>query len=497
MKKLIEKILLILNKIACGLNYILILNENNQCFYLNMKNKQEIKLLNEDIKGDICDISSGDAFFFITTKLNSINFFKNLFYNVKNNKIEENDELFNYSNSFDISLSSKKDSLLKYYCHSYIFDLFIDVDRLEKAKNNNESINSYLIPSLNIEEILVLLEILYTSNLDWDNLNKDIDNYISLLNIILKIFDFISNCGNNNKLLLELLSLYKEKISRYIKNYKSNNLILTKEERNSEIIKMIFISFNQMIKGKNSDFYEEEKKGKKIKEEKIKKGKNINFTESEIQNNDRTLNIEYYKNYQQEIEYIFSLYKKISEIKKEILISKINNLKNISNIKQNFPFTFLLKFKNEQYILNKDVISQKSKYFYNIINIMNLNQFNLDEIGLDFSDEVIHYFITYLKGEKIEINFKDIIDLLDLSYFFMADNLFYTINVQLEQMINSDNILTLIEIAKDYKLKLMYNSCLIFITANIAEIKDKGLMKFLKDEDRINLQRIMELNNIR
>ena len=260
---------------------------------------------------------------------------------------------------------------------------------------------------------------------------------------------------------------------------------------------MIFKSFNQMIKGKNSDFYEEDKKEKKFKEEKIKKGKNINFTESEIQNNERTLNIEYYKNYQQEIEYIFSFYKKISEIKKEILISKINNLKNISNTKQNFPFSFSLTFKNEQYLLNKNIISQKSKYFYNIINIMNLNQFNLDEIGLEFSDEVIHYFITYLKGEKIEINFKDIIDLLDLSYFFMADNLFYTINVQLEQMINSDNVLTLIEITKDYNLKLMYNSCLIFITANIAEIKDKGLMKFLKEEDRINLQRIMELNNIR
>ena len=289
--------------------------------------------------------------------------------------------------------------------------------------------------------------------------------------------------------------MYKEKISRYIKNYKSNNLILTKEERTSEIEKMILKSFNQMIQGKNSDFYEEE--AKKLKGEEKKIGKIINFTESEVQNNERILNIDYYKNYKLEFEYIFSFYKKISQIKNEIYISKIDYMKNISNTKENFPFSFLLKFKNEEYLLNKDIVSQKSKYFYNIINIMNLNQFNLDEIGLEFSDEIILYFITYLKGEKLEINFKDIIDLLDLSYFFMADNLFYIINVQLEQMINSDNVLTLIEIAKDYKLKLMYNSCLIFITANIVEIKDKGLIKFLKETDRINLQRIIELNNIK
>ena len=339
------------------------------------------------------------------------------------------------------------------------------------------------------------MEIIYTSNIDWDNLNKDIDNYSQLLKIISNIFDFISNFGKNNKVLLELLSLYKEKISRYIKNYKSNNLILTKEERTSEIEKMILKSFNQMIQGKNSDFYEEE--AKKLKGEEKKIGKIINVSESEVQNNERTLNIDYYKNYKLEFEYIFSFYKKISQIKNEIHICKVDYMKNISNTKGNFPFSFLLKFKNEEYILNKDIVSQKSKYFYNIINIMNLNQFNLDEIGLEFSDEIILYFITYLKGEKLEINFKDIIDLLDLSYFFMADNLFYIINVQLEQMINSDNVLTLIEIAKDYKFKLMYNSCLIFITANIAEIKDKGLIKFLKETDRINLQRIMELNNIK
>ena len=128
---------------------------------------------------------------------------------------------------------------------------------------------------------------------------------------------------------------------------------------------------------------------------------------------------------------------------------------------------------------------------------MNLSEFTIDEIELNFSDDIIMYFIRYLKGEKIEIKLDNIIDLLDLAYYFMADNLFYIITVQLEKMIDINNVLTLIEIAKDYNLKIMYNSCLIYITANIKDIRDKGLIKFLKENDRINLQRIMELNNIK
>ena len=487
-----------INKFACGLDYLLILNESNQCFYMNNRNYSEIKLLNEDIKGDIYDISSGDSFFFIITKLSSIQFFENLYSSIKNYKNEDNGELlFNNSNSFDIILSPKSDSLLKYYCHSYIFELFIDVNKLTKDVNNKKNMNSYLIPTLKIDEILLLLEILYTSNIDWDNLNKDIENYIQLSNIITKILDFIKTYGKENKPILELISLYGDKISRYIKNFKSNDLILTQEDKTMEIEKMISKSFNTVVKGKNNIFSEIEKKKKEEEEKKKKKGSTINFSENENQNKERILNIEYYKKYQSEVDYIFSFYKKISELKKEINISKMDYIKNISNSKSDFPYSFVLKYKDSHYILNKDIISQKSKYFYNIINVMNLNQFDLDEIGLNFSDEIISYFINYLKGEKIEINLKDIIDLLDLAYFFMADNLFYLVNVQLERMINSENVLTLIEIAKDYNLKLMYNSCLIYITANIVEIREKGLLKFLKEDDRPNLRRIMELNNIK
>ena len=166
--------------------------------------------------------------------------------------------------------------------------------------------------------------------------------------------------------------------------------------------------------------------------------------------------------------------------------------KNLEN-----SFSFKLNYNNNSIYLNKDVITQKTKYFNNIIGIMNIKEFNLDEIDLNFDKNIIEYFLTYLKEEKCEIKLKDIIDLLDLAFYFMADNLFYLITIQLEHMINSDNALTLIEIAKDYELKLFYNSCLIYMTANIKEMREKGILKFLKEEDRINLHRIMELNNIK
>ena len=486
-----------IKKISCGLDYLLVLNSNNQCFYFENKNKKEIKLLNEDIKGDIYDISSGDSFFFLITKLNSIGFYENLFEEVKNYSIINNDNLLfnNISNTFDIILSQNSDSIIKYACHSYIFELFIDANKLKKDvgnKNNNK--NFYLLPSLKSEEILILLEILYTNNLNWDNLNKDIDKYIELDKTLDKIIKFINDNGKEIKItsLKELLVLYKDKISRYIKNFKNNSFILTEEEKNYEITKMILKSFNAVIKSASGAYFEEEEKKLLEKELKKKKeGTKISLFQSN--NLNATLNIDYYKQYNLEFEYIFSFYKKISQLK-----VKINKQKK-DYIKQNFQnsFSFKLNHNNKSIYLNKDIITQKSKYFNNVINIMKINEFNFDEIDLNFENNVIEYFLNYLKEEKCEIKLKDIINLLDLSSYFMADNLFYLITIQLENMINSENILTLMEIAKDYDLKLFYNSCLIYLTANIKEMREKGILKYLKNEDRINLHRIMELNNIK
>ena len=485
-----------INKISCGLDYILLLNANNQCFLIQNK-KNEIKLLNEDIKGDIFDISSGDSFFFLITKLNSMGFYENLFEEIKkySNTNDVNSLFDNYSNTFDIILSQDSNSLVKYACHSYVLEFFIDTKKLQKDSNTvNNNINYYLIPSLKNDEILILLEVLYINNINRDNLNKDIDKYMELESIIKKIISFINEYGieSNTKSLKDLLLLYQENISRYIKNFKNNSYILTNEEKHSEIMKMILKSFNAVIKSQSGGYFEEEEK--KLAEEELKKKKEgIKISNFEINNLNATLNIDYYKQYKLEVDYIFSFYKKIAQLKIDINTLKKNFIKNNLHSLSSFQ----INYNNKSIILNKDIITQKSKYFNNIINIMNINEFNMDDIDLNFDNNIIEYFINYLKGEKCEIKLKDIIELLDISYYFMADNLFYLITIQLENIIKSDNILTLIEIAKDYDLKLFYNSCLIYMTANIIEMREKGLLKFLKDEDRINLRRIMELNNIK
>ena len=485
-------------KISCGLDYLLLLTSNNQCFYIQNKNKKEIKLLNEDIKGDIYDISSGDSFFFLITKLNTIGFYENLFEEIKNYSNINNDDtslLNNYSYSFDILLSQNSGSLIKYACHSYIFELFIDINKLQKDTNNiNNNFNCYLIPSLRNDEILILLEIIYTNNINWDNLNKDIDKYIELDTIISKIIAFINDTGNEStvKPLKELLSLYKEKIDRYIKNFKNNSYILTQEEKNTEITKMILKSFNAVVKADKGGYFEEEEK--KLEEEVLKKQKEgTKVSLFDINNQNATLNIDYYKQYKLEFDYIFSFYKKISSLKSEINLLKKEYMK--KNLKNSFSFIF--KYNNNSIYINKDVLTQNSKYFKNIINIMNIKEFDLNEIELNFDNEIIEYFLNYLKEGKCEIKLKNIVDLLDLASFLMADNLFYLITIQLEHMINSDNMLTLVEIAKDYDLKIFYNSCLIYMAANVREMREKGILKFLKDNDKTNLQRIFELNNIK
>ena len=76
----------------------------------------------------------------------------------------------------------------------------------------------------------------------------------------------------------------------------------------------------------------------------------------------------------------------------------------------------------------------------------------------------------------------------------MIDNIISLIEIQLEQIIDSENILCLIEIGKDYNLTYLYRSCLIYIIIHLNEIKDKGLIKYIKNEDRNNLKEFLKLN---
>ena len=79
---------------------------------------------------------------------------------------------------------------------------------------------------------------------------------------------------------------------------------------------MILISFNHIIKGKNLFLENEDKNSKdgiKSKDQPMKGSKIIFSIESTL-DTEKKLNIEFYKNYESELNYIFSFYKKISEL---------------------------------------------------------------------------------------------------------------------------------------------------------------------------------------
>ena len=484
-----------IEKIACGLDYFLVLNSYNQCYYFDHKiinGKQNIsqKLLNEEVKCDIFDISSGATFFFLITHLNSMGFYEQLFKDI--NTALKGD----YSNtehySFDILLSKENNSFIKYPCHSYLLELFIDLSKLKQNSNsvlNEKKFKEYLIPVLSNDEIMLLLELLYTSSINWENLNKNINKYVDLSGNINHILDFLDKFGkikNLNKL-KELILLYKEKIDRYINNFKHTIQILTSEEKNSEISKMLLKSYISIMRD-NLNIQNQEKKPAQKKLTKV--------SALGMNNENAKLNIDSYKQYLLQVDYIYSFYKKIESLKNDINIFKTNYI--INNLKK--AFSFLFKYgKNTQHaiILNKDIISQKSKYFHNIINLLNFKEFDINDIGLVFNDEVLDCFLEYLKEGKCQFDLSKIIDILDLSSFFMCDKLFSLVTVELEQMIDYDNVLTLIEIAKDYNLNLLYNSCLVFITANLRTCRERGLVKFVQESDRVNLKRIMELNRLK
>ena len=65
-----------------------------------------------------------------------------------------------------------------------------------------------------------------------------------------------------------------QKISRYIKTFKSNSNILTQEEKSTEITKMILRSFNAVVKSQSGGYFEgEEKKLEEQELKRIKEGK--------------------------------------------------------------------------------------------------------------------------------------------------------------------------------------------------------------------------------
>ena len=527
-----------IKKIEVGLNYILTLTNSNECYYTDIKIKNEYKtnLLNQEVKTDIHDISSGPDHLFLITKLNSYNFCDLLYETIKNNLKNQGD-----ISSFDIFLYRNENSIIFYPCHSYIIEQYIDLNKLK-----NFGVGKYLIEKLSENEIQHMIELIYTDNINW-NL-YDYDSIIDLIDQLKNIKEFLNSVKGKTNMneILDLIDLYKEKYNEFIKTEKNNeskdiqinkNLIILNGMLNTTYKELVMNianisnlnhqntnvnNNNNLNNNNNNEQFEEDEDGndqiygplrplpglrpgilprpglfpipgrkKKAPFENLKGG--VTTGKSVIDNNfNQELNIEKYKKYKEEIEYSYSFYKKMENIKNILSKKKIEYIQ--KDIKSSFSFEIMLNDK-DIISINKDILSFKSLYFYNLIKMMNQNKLNIKDINLNFSEDNFKCLIDFLQTSQFKIEQKEIINMLDLSSFFMIDNAISLIEIQFEQIIDSDNVLCLIEIGKDYNLTYLYRSCLIYIITHLNEIKDKGLIKYIKNEDRDNLKNYLRLNN--
>ena len=516
-----------IKKIEVGLNYILTLTNSNECFYTDIKIKNEYKtnLLNKEIKTNIYDISSGHDHLFLMTKLNSFNYCDLLYETIKNYLKNKDDD-----SSFDIFLCKNENSIIIYPCHSYIIEQFIDLSKLK-----NISGKKYIIEKLSENEIEIMIELIYTDNINW-NL-YDYESIIILIEQLnhIKEFLFSVKIENQENQLLDLIDLYKEKYNKIFLSEQNNASTDSKNNKNMAILSgMLNTTYRKIVleltniqnnnnnrgdnnnnnnnnnnRGDNNNnnnnnnniiygplnpfppnnlFPISQQNKNKTNLKNLEGGTVIGESYTNV---NQELNIENYKKYKEEIENSYSFYKKISEIRKILSNKKIEYIQ--KNIKSNFSFEIKLN-DNEIISINKDILSFKSVYFYNLIKIMNEKTLNLKDINLNFSEENFRCLIEFLHTSKFNINQNEIINILDLSSFFMIDNVISLIEIQLEQIIDSENILCLIEIGKDYNLTYLYRSCLIYIIIHLNEIKDKGLIKYIKNEDRNNLKEFLKLN---
>jgi hypothetical protein len=58
-----------------------------------------------------------------------------------------------------------------------------------------------------------------------------------------------------------------------------------------------------------------------------------------------------------------------------------------------------------------------------------------------------------------------------------------------------ENVLCLLEIAKEYSLSFLKRTCLFFLMINVNEARNKQIFKFIKGDDMNEFKRLMSLNN--
>ena len=204
------------------------------------------------------------------------------------------------------------------------------------------------------------------------------------------------------------------------------------------------------------------------------------------------LNLESYKKYKEYIEHSFMIYKTIEKLKQSLSEHKLSYIK--SNISPQYKFILQFSPSSQQYIINKELISIKSILFSNYISSSD-SSFDFTKANVNAKSSAFDSIVKFIMDGAIEIQSKDILDLLDLSIYFMIDNLTSCIEILLEEIIDFDNVLCLIEISKDHHLTFLYRPCIIFLMLHLTELKSNGMIKHLQAEDKEQLKQFLLINN--
>jgi alpha-tubulin suppressor-like RCC1 family protein len=487
-----------IEKIGCGYDYLLIQTRNKQAIYNHQFESDKLTLLNSDIRCDINSISTGPAHFFLISVLNDMNLG-----NYLHNKISRylttlvDDEI--YPDIYLIPTSDK--SILKIQAHSFYINQFVNI-------------KDYYI-NLSLDKIQILIELIYTNDIKLlcaDEAMTIIENPDILknlqydLNIIKEYLD--QHKSTNTEKLIELIGCYIDKIKEMLNfervskeyekflytrelsdscNYIINSIIRSQVNNNFNLLKRNSGELGGEIEADNDNprttSYFERFEGKGVK---------VNILSNDNSESHfvvKNVNLELYMKSLVDQRYQFNKY--ILSLKDQLNEDKLNYIR--SHLNENS--TLQLKYNDKTFHINTHNLRFKSIYFKNLLHITNKSTITLQELCVNISEANLYKISQFFNSQSFELPTSDIFELLHLSTYFMIDNLTALLEIELENIINLDNVLCLLEVARDYNLFFLRKSCLFYIMIYFNDAKNKSIFKYIREEDKLELRRIMQINN--
>lgn len=460
-----------INKIGCGYDYLVILTKNKQAIYNPNFEKEKTIFLNSEIKSDINDFATGPSHMFVVSKLNDFDFHQYLF-----DKIQFFTEYSEDKNvNADVFLIDSQESSFNIPCHSFIINQFLNLAKFKKTSKG-------FVLNISKEKILMLLELVYTSNLqlfneDSKKLLED-PEVLETLNCNLKeilLFIQINKINlEQSALLIDLINLYLKKIEELLNservpkdyerfllnkklaetcNYIINDLMKIQVKDNITLLKRNSFENNNLNQRREEEMLEQEEGEDELNQRNrnrnvddyfqqfANKGTKVNII-SNTQDIDIIKNIDlndYLEVQKKLIDYRYQFYIYLTEIKENLKKSKDDYLR--KNLPENYRFD--IKYNNSYNSINSLMLEFKSLYFNNYIKIIkeeyNQNKcitFDIKQLGIEYSSSIIESIIKFLNNEIFEIDFKNVFEILEASTYFMIDNLTSIIEIELENEIS-------------------------------------------------------------